>query len=154
MELAQAYRRLGSQVTVVAPRLLPRDDPDAADAVRRACEREGLRFVFARAIAVRQDGRLVQVTSDREQTSGDCLLVAAGRTPNVQGLGLERAGVIHSERGIAVDDRLRTNVRHIYAAGDVLGGEQFSHVAAWQAFEATRNALLPGSASGRPNPIA
>src|SRR5207245_751848 len=51
-------------------------------------------------------------------------------------------------------DRLRTNVRHIYAAGDVLGGEQFSHVAAWQAFEATRNALLPGSALGRPNPMA
>jgi pyruvate/2-oxoglutarate dehydrogenase complex dihydrolipoamide dehydrogenase (E3) component len=60
--------------------------------------------------------------------------------------------VAHSDRGIPVDDQLRTNIPHIYAAGDVLGGEQFSHVAGWQAFEATRNALLPGSASGRPNP--
>jgi pyruvate/2-oxoglutarate dehydrogenase complex dihydrolipoamide dehydrogenase (E3) component len=154
MEIAQAYRRLGSQVTVVATRLLPRDDPDAADTVRRVCEREGIRFVFARATAVHGDGRVVRLVSDREEISGDYLLVAAGRTPNVQGLALERAGVTHSKRGIVVDDRLRTNVRHIYAAGDVLGGEQFSHVAAWQAFEATRNALLPGSASGRPNPIA
>jgi pyruvate/2-oxoglutarate dehydrogenase complex dihydrolipoamide dehydrogenase (E3) component len=72
----------------------------------------------------------------------------------VQDLALERAGVTYSERGIVVDDRLRTNVRHIFAAGDVLGGEQFSHVAGWQAFEAARNALLPGSDSGRPNPIA
>jgi pyruvate/2-oxoglutarate dehydrogenase complex dihydrolipoamide dehydrogenase (E3) component len=62
--------------------------------------------------------------------------------------------VAHSARGISVDDRLRTNIPHIYAAGDVLGGEQFSHVAGWQAFEATRNALLPGSSSGRPNPMA
>jgi pyruvate/2-oxoglutarate dehydrogenase complex dihydrolipoamide dehydrogenase (E3) component len=154
MEIAQAYRRLGSRVTVVATRVLPRDDPDAADTVRRVCEREGIRFVFARATAVRHDGREVCVTSEHEETSGDCLLLAAGRKPNLTGLALERAGVIHSERGIPVDDRLRTNVRHVYAAGDVLGGEQFSHVSAWQAFEATRNALLPGTASGRPNPIA
>src|SRR5262249_2757055 len=72
----------------------------------------------------------------------------------VDGLALDRAGVRFSAGGIPVDDRLRTNVPHIYAAGDVLGGEQFSHVAGWQAFEAARNALLPGSASGRPNPIA
>jgi pyruvate/2-oxoglutarate dehydrogenase complex dihydrolipoamide dehydrogenase (E3) component len=85
---------------------------------------------------------------------GKNLLVAAGRRPNVEGLALDRAGVAHSERGIPVDDQLRTNIRHIYAAGDVLGGEQFSHVAGWQAFEATRNALLPGSSSGRPNPMA
>ena len=70
--------------------------------------------------------------------------MAAGRRPNVEGLGLDRAGVTYSARGIPVDDRLRTNVPHIYAAGDVLGGEQFSHVAGWQAFEASRNALLPG----------
>jgi pyruvate/2-oxoglutarate dehydrogenase complex dihydrolipoamide dehydrogenase (E3) component len=81
-------------------------------------------------------------------------LVAAGRRPNIAGLALDRAGVAHSDRGIPADDQLRTNIPHIYAAGDVLGGEQFSHVAGWQAFEATRNALLPGSASGRPNPKA
>jgi pyruvate/2-oxoglutarate dehydrogenase complex dihydrolipoamide dehydrogenase (E3) component len=76
------------------------------------------------------------------------LVVAAGRVPNVEGLDLDQAGVEYSDRGIRVDDRLRTNVRHIYAAGDVVGGPQFTHLAAWQAFQAVRNALLPGSSSG------
>jgi pyruvate/2-oxoglutarate dehydrogenase complex dihydrolipoamide dehydrogenase (E3) component len=157
MEIAQAYRRLGSRVTIVARRLLPRDDPEAADTIRRVFEGEGIRLVVGRATAIRpapDDARAIVVSSDAGETRGDCLLIAAGRKPNVHDLALERAGVTYSEQGIVVDDRLRTNVRHIYAAGDVLGGEQFSHVAAWQAFEAARNALLPGSASGRPNPIA
>jgi len=154
LEIAQAYRRLGSQVTIVAKGLLRRDDPEAAETIRRVFEREGITIVGARATAVRQEGGAIVVSSDGHASRGDCLLVAAGRKPNVHHLALERAGVTYSERGIPVDDRLRTNVRHIFAAGDVLGGEQFSHVAAWQAFEATRNALLPGSASGRPNPLA
>jgi pyruvate/2-oxoglutarate dehydrogenase complex dihydrolipoamide dehydrogenase (E3) component len=104
---------------------------------------------------VTQEPTDIVVASDTGGAArGECLLVAAGRQPNITGLALDRAGVAHSERGIVVDDRLRTNVPHIYAAGDVLGGEQFSHVAGWQAFEATRNALLPGSSSGRPNPMA
>ncbi|MCA1562113.1 MAG: FAD-dependent oxidoreductase [Acidobacteria bacterium] len=155
MELAQAFQRLGSKVTIVAPRLLPHDDPEAADVLRRVCEREGVRWVRGRAVGVRQDAAGLIVASDAGiDASGATLLVAAGRRPNISGLALDRAGVIHSERGIPVDDRLRTNVPHIYAAGDVLGGEQFSHIAGWQAFEATRNALLPGSSSGRPNPMA
>jgi pyruvate/2-oxoglutarate dehydrogenase complex dihydrolipoamide dehydrogenase (E3) component len=96
----------------------------------------------------------VVVSDAGGEVRAECLLVAAGRRPNIAGLALDRAGVAHSERGIAVDDRLRTNIPHIYAAGDVLGGEQFSHLAGWQAFEATRNALLPGNSSGRPNPMA
>jgi pyruvate/2-oxoglutarate dehydrogenase complex dihydrolipoamide dehydrogenase (E3) component len=157
VEIAQAYRRLGSQVTLVGSRLLPRDDPEAAGTLRRVFEREGIRLVFARATAVRpadDERHALWVTTDSQEMRGDCLLIAAGRNPNVQDLALERAGVTHSERGITVDDRLRTSVRHIYAAGDVLGGDQFSHVAAWQAFQAARNALLPGRALGRPNPIA
>lgn len=155
MELAQAFQRLGSQVTIVAPRLLPHDDPDAVDVLRRVFEREGVRLIHGRATSVRQGPTDIVVASDTGgEARGECLLVAAGRRPNITGLALERAGVAHSERGIVVDDRLRTNVPHIYAAGDVLGGEQFSHVAGWQAFEATRNALLPGSTSGRPNPMA
>jgi hypothetical protein len=71
-----------------------------------------------------------------------------GRQPTVAGLDLEKAGVAYSEKGISVDSRLRTNVKHIYAAGDVTGGYQFTHFAGWQAFQATRNALLPGSSSG------
>ena len=155
MELAQAYQRLGSQVTIVAPRLLPHDDPEAAGVLQRVFEREGIQWLRGRAIAARQEPAGLVVASGAEgEAHGESLLVAAGRRPNVEGLALDRAGVAHSDRGIPVDDRLRTNVPHIYAAGDVLGGEQFSHVAGWQAFEATRNALLPGSASGRANPMA
>ncbi len=155
MELAQAFQRLGSQVTIVASRLLPHDDPDAGAALRRVFEREGVRWLRGRAIHVRREPDGVAVSSDAgAEARGEAILVAAGRHPNVEGLGLDRAGVAYSARGIRVDDRLRTNVPHIFAAGDVLGAEQFSHVAGWQAFEATRNALLPGSSSGRPNPMA
>ena len=155
MELAQAFQRLGSEVTIVAPRVLPHDDPEAGAVIQRVFEREGVRWLRGRAIGVRRETARITVASDTGgEAHGQQLLVAAGRRPNISGLALDRAGVVHSYRGIAVDDRLRTNVTHIYAAGDVLGGEQFSHIAGWQAFEATRNALLPGSSSGRPNPMA
>jgi pyruvate/2-oxoglutarate dehydrogenase complex dihydrolipoamide dehydrogenase (E3) component len=155
MELSQAYRRLGSRMTIVAPQLLPHDDPAAGHVIARVFEREGVRWMRGRATRVRGDNGQIVVSADSgEEARGTDLLVAAGRRPNVAGLALDRAGIAHSDGGIPVDDRLRTNIPHIYAAGDVLGGEQFSHVAGWQAFEATRNALLPGSASGRPNPMA
>jgi pyruvate/2-oxoglutarate dehydrogenase complex dihydrolipoamide dehydrogenase (E3) component len=155
MELAQAFQRLGSQVTILASRLLPHDDPQAGAVLQRVFEREGVRWLRGRAIAVRQESDGIVVSSDAGgEALAETILVAAGRRPNVEGLGLDRAGVAHSAQGISVDDRLRTNVPHIYAAGDVLGREQFSHVAGWQAFEATRNALLPGSSSGRVNPMA
>jgi pyruvate/2-oxoglutarate dehydrogenase complex dihydrolipoamide dehydrogenase (E3) component len=85
-----------------------------------------------------------------EEVRGDLLLVATGRVPAVAGLELKMAGVTYSEHGIAVDSQLRTNVKHIYAAGDVTGGYQFTHFAGWQAFHAARNALLPGSSSVSP----
>jgi len=155
VELAQAFQRLGAAVTIVAARLLPHDDRDAARVIARVFAREGIRIVEGRAISVQSEGGAAVVSTDVGiDVEADMLLVAAGRRPNVEELGLDRAGIVHSPRGIVVDDRLRTNVPHIYAAGDVLGREQFSHVAGWQAFEATRNALLPGSASGRPNPMA
>ena len=155
MELAQAFQRLGSQVTMLASRLLPHDDPDAGGVLQRVFDREGVQWIRGRAMAVRQESHGIVVSSDAGgEVHAETILVAAGRRPNVEGLGLDHARVIHSDQGIAVDDRLRTNVPHIYAAGDVLGGEQFSHVAGWQAFEAARNALLPGSASGRVNPMA
>ena len=155
MELAQAFQRLGSQVTILASQLLSHDDPDAAEVLWRVFEREGVRWLRGRAMAARQESDGIVVSSDvAGDAHAETVLVAAGRRPNVNGLGLDRAGVVHSDRGISVDDRLRTNLPHIYAAGDVLGHEQFSHVAGWQAFEATRNALLPGSSPGRPNPMA
>ena len=154
MELAQAFQRLGSQVTIVASRLLPHDDPDAGAVLQTVFERDGVRWLRGRAVRVKQDRGETCVSLDANaEARGDALLIAAGRRPNVEGLGLDRAGVTYSPRGIPVDDRLRTNVPHIFAAGDVLGREQFSHVAGWQAFEAARNALLPGGDSGRANPM-
>ncbi len=148
MEMAQAYQRLGSQVTVVAKQLLPKEDPDAQNMMQSLFENEGVRFVHEQAQSARKDGNSIVIETEHQEARGDLLLIAAGRTPTVEGLELEKAGVQFSQRGIPVDDRLRTNVRHIYAAGDVTGGYQFTHYAGWQAFQAARNALLPGSSSG------
>src|SRR2546425_40620 len=148
MEIAQAYQRFGSAVTIIDERVLPKDEPEARNVMRRIFEQEGVRFVSGRADAVRSDAEQIVVSSAEGETRSEMLLVAAGRRPTVLGLDLEKAGVRYSEKGIAVDDQLRTNVKHIYAAGDVTGGYQFTHFAAWQAFQAVRNALLPGHASG------
>ena len=86
----------------------------------------------------------VAVDLDGAVLRGDALLVATGRQPNVEGLDLETAGVRLDARGIAADRYLRTSQGHIYACGDVLGGPQFTHYAAWQGYYAVRNALLPG----------
>lgn len=147
-EMAQAYQRLGSQVTVLDELLLPKEEPEARAALEQAFASEGIRVVRGLARSAREAGADVVVATDHEELRGDFLLVAAGRKPNVSGLDLEKAGVEFSNQGIPVDDQLRTNVKHIYAAGDVLGGHQFTHFAGWQAFQAVRNALLPGHASG------
>ena len=148
VEMAQAYQRLGAQVTMVAKRLLPKEDQDVQNQMRNLLEREGISFVFKQANSAHRDGNAIVIAADRTEVRGHLLLIAAGRKPAVSGLELEKAGVRYSPSGIAVDNRLRTNVKHIYAAGDVAGGYQFTHYAGWQAFEAVRNALLPGSSSG------
>ena len=143
-EIAQCYRRLGARVTVVAPRLLPRAEEQASELLSRAFAREGLEHVRARAESVREGAGHVRVQTAAGEAAGEALLVAVGRAPNLHGLELERAGVRYGERGIEVNARLQTTARHIYAAGDVIGGPQFSHLAGWQAFLAVRNAMLPG----------
>jgi pyruvate/2-oxoglutarate dehydrogenase complex dihydrolipoamide dehydrogenase (E3) component len=148
MEIAQAYQRLGSQVTVVADHLLPKEDPDVRDLMQKVFEREGVRFVWGQAQACRREGNSITVLAGKGEAVGEILLIASGRSPNIGGLGLENAGVKYSAKGIPVDTHLRTSAKHIYAAGDVLGGQQFSHFAGWQAFQAVRNALLPGKSSG------
>jgi pyruvate/2-oxoglutarate dehydrogenase complex dihydrolipoamide dehydrogenase (E3) component len=147
-EIAQAYQRLGAQVTVVADRLLPKEDQDVRDLMEQVFAEEGIRRVKGRAKAARKDGDFLVITTDEQEAKGELLVVASGRKPNVDGLDLEKAGVEYTQKGIKVDDELRTSAKHIYAAGDVLGGYQFSHYAGWQAFQAVRNALLPGSNSG------
>jgi pyruvate/2-oxoglutarate dehydrogenase complex dihydrolipoamide dehydrogenase (E3) component len=149
-EIAQAYRRLGAGVTIVTDRLLAKEEPEASEVLRGVFECEGIRFVWGRADAARRDAEAIVVSTDRQAVRGDVVLIAAGRTPVVDGLDLEHAGVRYSEKGIPVDDRLRTNVDTVYAAGDVVGGPQFSHFAGYQAFYAVRNALIPVTRSGQP----
>jgi pyruvate/2-oxoglutarate dehydrogenase complex dihydrolipoamide dehydrogenase (E3) component len=102
----------------------------------------------SRVTVFERGDRPLRIADRGEPVDGDALLVAVGRRPTVEGLNLERAGVKYSERGIQVNDQLRTTQDHIYACGDVIGGFQFTHYAAWQASVAVRNILFPGSSGG------
>ena len=151
VEIAQAYQRLGTQVTIFAEQLLPKEELEASEILVRVLEREGLQIVPERAVSVEQSGHGVAVHSAGRRVDCELLLVAAGRKPTLDGLNLEAGGVNYSAKGIEVNEHLQTAASHIYAAGDVLGGEQFSHLAGWQGFQAARNALLPGRNSGFPS---
>ncbi len=149
LEIATAYSALGARVTVVGAEILPGEDADAREITDRALESKGVDIVEASVEGVgREAGRTV-VRWKGGEVCGDALLVATGRAPRVHDLGLEDAGVRFDASGVTVDDKLRTNVRHVYAAGDVTGGPQFTHYAGWQGHTAARNALLPGSDDGR-----
>jgi pyruvate/2-oxoglutarate dehydrogenase complex dihydrolipoamide dehydrogenase (E3) component len=149
-EIAQAYRRLGSEVTIFSERLLAREEPEVSAIIGRVFAEEEIRHIPARAKSVRHEGGMIMVESGSESSKGDLLLVAVGRAPRVHGFGLEAAGVRYSDRGIEVDEYLQTSVPHIYAAGDVIGGPQYSHLAGWQGFQAVRNVLFPGNNRGTP----
>ena len=150
-EMAQSFARFGCEVTVLnaAGHILPREDADAAVIVEQAMEREGVRLLHgARVTRVeRRDGERV-VHAERggrpERISADEVLVAVGRAPNVEGLGLEAAGIRYDKRGVTVDDRLRTSNRRIYAVGDINGTFQFTHNSDFQARYAIQNALFFG----------
>jgi pyruvate/2-oxoglutarate dehydrogenase complex dihydrolipoamide dehydrogenase (E3) component len=151
VELAQAFRRLGSRVTLVGRnrRLLPPADEEASAVLADALRDEGI-VVRAGATVerVERSGRTRVVARDDTGTHElgcDAILVAVGRRPNVDGLGLDEAGVEVGEKGIRVDETLRTSRPHVYAAGDVTGSFQFTHYAGWQAVMAVRNMFLPGS---------
>ena len=152
-EIAQCYRRLGAEVVIIARRLLPRVEPVAAQRLAQVFAGEGIVHCAARAEAVSRDGGHIRVRTATGEVTGDRLLLAVGRAPRTEGLGLEAAGVRYDQGGIEVDPYLRSSARHIYAAGDVLGGAQFSHLAGWQAFQAVRNALLPGRTRGLPEAV-
>jgi pyruvate/2-oxoglutarate dehydrogenase complex dihydrolipoamide dehydrogenase (E3) component len=147
-EIAQAYRRLGSSVTIIAEHLLPREEPEVSELLNCVFAQEGIARIPARAESLRNHDGQITVVTKAGAASGDLILVAVGRAPLVNDLGLEAAGVRYSERGIEVNKHLQTTASHIYAAGDVIGGAQFSHLAGWQGFQAVRNALLPGNNAG------
>lgn len=154
VELAQAFLRLGSKVTVLEEqaRILPAADSRASELLAACLAAEGMAIVTqCRIEAVSPSGTTISVSTSRGQVVGDALLVAIGREPQINGLDLEKADVEIDGRParIKVDDHLRTNQPHIYAAGDVTGSFQFTHYAGFQGFQAARNALLPGAAKGR-----
>jgi pyruvate/2-oxoglutarate dehydrogenase complex dihydrolipoamide dehydrogenase (E3) component len=150
-ELAQAFVRFGARVTLIdsAPRILSHDDADAAEVVAAALRGEGVQILTdARIDSVRQGGAGKTIRVSRGGASTDIvashLLVAAGRAPNVEGLGLEEAGVEYEAKGVAVDERMRTSNPHVYAIGDVASRFQFTHAADAQARMVVRNALFFG----------
>jgi pyruvate/2-oxoglutarate dehydrogenase complex dihydrolipoamide dehydrogenase (E3) component len=150
MEMAQAHARLGCRVTVVeAARALGREDPELAAVVLDRLRAEGVEIIEG-AQVVRAEPPGVLVLADGRRIEGSHLLVAAGRKAAIEGLGLEAARVAHTARGITVDARLRsvTN-RRVFAVGDVAGGLQFTHVAAYHAGVVIRQALfgLPARAT-------
>ncbi len=135
LEFAQMYRRFGSDVTIVemGPRLIGREDEDVSDAVREILETEGIRIrLNAKCISLaKQDSGVVvrmDCSDDPREISGTHVLLAVGRTPNTNDLGLDQAGVATDDRGyITVDDQLQTNVPGIWAVGDCNGRGAFTH---------------------------
>ena len=151
-ELAQAFARFGSEVLLFeSPRgILPREDRDAAAVVRGALLRDGVQIMNCGKNlkgSSAEGGRIRLRAADGGcDETVDEVLVAAGRTPNVDGLGLDEAGVAYTGKGVQVDDRLRTSNPVIFAAGDVCSSYQFTHAADFMARTVLRNALFGGRA--------
>ena len=137
LEMAQAYRRFGSQVTVIepGPQVMSREDPDVSDAMREILSDEGIRFVMS-AETLRVHGQSgdgvslsLRMPSGEETIEGSDILVAVGRIQNTAGIGLEKAGVELDERGIIrVNERLETTAPGVWAIGECAGSPMFTHV--------------------------
>ena len=157
LELAQAYRRFGSRVTVIehGPQLMNREDSDVADEVQRILGEEGIGFLMA-AETLNVHGRsgeevtiTVRATSGEQQIGGSDILVAAGRIPNTAGIGLEATGVELDYRGyIRVNERLETTASDVWAIGECAGSPQFTHVSI-DDFRIIRDNLAGGNRSTR-----
>ncbi len=159
VEMGQAFRRLGSQVTIIqrAASLIPRDDLDCISVLETRFADEGIdvRLLTEVATASRDgdDVVLSLVGEHGGEVRVDRVLVAVGRTPNLEELDLDAAGVDHDDRHIPVNDRFQTNKSHVYAAGDIIGGHQFTHLAGFQAAHAARNIFLPLKSGFDPVPL-
>jgi pyruvate/2-oxoglutarate dehydrogenase complex dihydrolipoamide dehydrogenase (E3) component/uncharacterized membrane protein YdjX (TVP38/TMEM64 family) len=150
-ELAQAFRRFGSDVTLVGKheQLLPREDPDAAAILHEQLVDEGVVLILGanvKRVTTGADGKRLSFERGRglEDLVVDEILVAVGRAPNVEGLGLETAGVAFGRSGVEVDDHLRTANPRIFAAGDICSPYKFTHAADAMARTVLQNALFMG----------
>ncbi|MBF0564525.1 MAG: FAD-dependent oxidoreductase [Nitrospirae bacterium] len=159
VEMAQAFARLGTKIDVIdsAEQILPREDGDMAEMAMGVLMAEGVQFhLNASVTAVKNHGMEKEVSlsdiisnannanvvSNTRSLRAEMLFVATGRSPNVQGLGLESLGIDFDKKGIKVDDRLRTHHRHIYAAGDVNGILPFTHTAGYEGGVVITNAVF------------
>ena len=145
IEMAQAHRRLGCDVTVLeAFAIMGRDDPDLVGRLMTKMTDEGIRLIEqARITSITQNGARIMIDiSDWECIEGTHLLVAAGRRPNIDKLNLEAASISYDARGIQTDNRLRSSNKRVYAIGDVAGRHQFTHVAGYHAGIVIRNILF------------
>jgi pyruvate/2-oxoglutarate dehydrogenase complex dihydrolipoamide dehydrogenase (E3) component len=150
-EMAQSFARLGSKVTIIqrSDQILSKEDKDVADELMNVMQAEGIEvYIGTSLMSVKNLGNAREVTftinATRETKSvhAETLLVALGRTPNVEGLGLEDIGVEYYRSGLKLDERLRTTQKHIYGAGDVTGDYQFTHAAGYEGGIVIRNAIF------------
>ena len=135
MEMAQSFRRLGSEVTVIEPGApMGRDDPESVAVVVEAMEAEGVMFVEGKATKVAPGalGSFTLTLEGGQEIAGTDLLIAVGRKARVAGYGLEEIGVELGRNGIAVDERRRTSLKHIYAIGDCREGPRLTHVSGYE----------------------
>ncbi|MHA1566080.1 MAG: dihydrolipoyl dehydrogenase family protein, partial [Alphaproteobacteria bacterium] len=149
VEMAQAHRRLGAEVTVLEMfAILGKDDPELAGIVKTRLADEGITLhegIAIKRVEAAAQGITVIIGGDDDEEraiTGSHLLVAAGRRPNIGELDLEAADIAYSPKGIEVDPRLRTTNKRIFAIGDVAGGFQFTHMAGYHAGIVIRNALF------------
>ena len=144
-ELGQTLQRLGSQVTIISSRdrILPKEEPEAAAVVEQQLLSEGINLIKnARAEKVEVIDGKKHLWAGGQEIIVDEILVATGRSPNVESLNLEAAGVKYDKKGIKVDEKLQTTNKRIYGCGDVIGGYQFTHVASHEAVVVIQNALF------------
>jgi pyruvate/2-oxoglutarate dehydrogenase complex dihydrolipoamide dehydrogenase (E3) component len=151
VELSQAFTRLGVRTTVLqrGPGILPRDEPSLVRTLSGILRDEGVDLrldATVERVTVEDGAKVVhgRAGGDALRVEAEELFVAVGRTPNVEGLGLEELGVVVGPRGVEVDDRMRTAVPSVYAAGDVAGRHLFTHSAAHEAVRAVRDMFFPG----------
>lgn len=150
IEMAQAFARLGSKVTVIdmAEQILNKEDKDMADLVKEVLQKEGVTFhLKSSVVAVKDLGKEREVSVKKESSEiiklkADTLFVALGRSPNVKDMGLDSLDIKYGRTGIEVDRKLRTGLKHIYAAGDVNGGFQFTHAAGYEGGVVISNAIF------------
>jgi pyruvate/2-oxoglutarate dehydrogenase complex dihydrolipoamide dehydrogenase (E3) component len=150
VELGQAFKRLGTEVTIIEglDRILPKEDPDVSATLTEVLRSEGINIVTnALFFNAKRDGNKKVVTAKQGEKNleieADEILVSIGRQPNVEGLNLEAAKITYSNKAIQVNEHLQTSAPNIFAIGDVIGGYLFTHMAAYQAGIAVRNALVP-----------